>query len=402
MSESYAQVRADGKRAHVKVASVDKLKRVDAVIFDCDGVLIDVRESYNRAIQETVAYIVKEATGLTFSRDGVPREVIHLFKKSGGFNNDWDLAYAVAMFIFSRLPNRFREALRKRTSANRYKGDPAGSFLSVKDGIQRECGPIGLNNGIPQLELELKKFAKTFDVSGIASIEKKLSSPSGTSKDTSEYYAALKRFFSYPGAVGESLLTTVFEEIFCGSQLFREMYKREPAFFRGKGAIENERVILLPESLDQLASVLGSANFGVSSGRPFNLALYTLNGLLERFNPEALFFLDRIEAAERENAGRKGSCVRLKKPNPFSLLESSRAFEPFRFALYVGDSVEDVIMVKEANGVDSRFLFAGVHGHSDCQRDLLRSFLEMGSDIVLPSVNELPVILKRVKEEREV
>ena len=97
---------------------------------------------------------------------------------------------------------------------------------------------------------------------------------------------------------------------------------------------------------------------------------------------------------------RHGSYVNLKKPNAFSLLESSLIFEPFRFVLYVGDSAEDAIMVKKANSIDSRFLFAGVYLHSDCQHDLSSSFFEMESDIVLPSVNELPIILRMAKEEK--
>jgi len=69
-------------------------------------------------------------------------------------------------------------------------------------------------------------------------------------------------FLSYPGTAGESLLITVFEEIFCGPQLFREVYKQEPRLYKGRGLIENERVIMKPETFDHLIGLLEKTNFG--------------------------------------------------------------------------------------------------------------------------------------------
>ena len=58
-------------------------------------------------------------------------------------------------------------------------------------------------------------------------------------------------------------------------------------------------------------------------------------------------------------------------------------------------------MVKEANKLDSRFLYAGVYSCSDCKEEVLRNFLRAGSNILLPSVNELPVILKTLKGKKK-
>lgn len=399
MSKGYLQTKVDGEEAYIRMNSLDKLRNVDAVIFDCDGVLIDVRESYNRAIPETVAYVVKELTGFPFPKNLVSREIIHSFKKSGGFNNDWDLVYAILMFILCNLPESFQEVFKKYMSPNRYRHDPFRRFLYVKEGVRKEYTPRGLDAVVIKLEAGLKEFAEMFDVSGIASIEKRLVNLENVPRSCYGYYASVKRFLSHPGDVSESIITRVFEEVFCGPQLFRDMYKRVPRFYQGRGFIEDERVIVLPKTLDQLASILGKPNFGISSGRPLKLAKYTLKGLLEKFSPEALVFLGEVGTAERENVGEKGSAVNLGKPHPFSLLASSKGLEPFKFALYVGDSMEDVIMVKEANKLDSRFLSAGVYGCSDCKEELLRSFLKAGSDLLLPSVNELPVILKTLKEK---
>ena len=66
---------------------------VDAVILDIDGVLIDVADSYRRAIVESIEY----AYG-----DTIEYGHIQLFKDAGGFNNDWELTYAAALYVLAR------------------------------------------------------------------------------------------------------------------------------------------------------------------------------------------------------------------------------------------------------------------------------------------------------------
>jgi len=397
MGKEYLQTEINGEKVYIKKNFLDKLREVDAIIFDCDGVLIDIRESYNRAISETVAYVMKELTGPRFPENLASKEIIYLFKKSGGFNNDWDSAYAILMFTLCKLPEDFQEVFKKYANMSRHESVLSKRFLSVKNGIRQEYNPKGLNSIMPRLGDTLRQFAMTFDASGIVSMERKLMELPNTPKDFYGFYNAAKRFLSYPGKVVESILTTIFEEIFCGSQLFKEIYKQEPRLYQGRGLIENEKVIIQPETLEHLTFILGRASFGIASGRPFKLTKYKLEGLLDRFNPKALVFLEDFEAAEREAMKDKGLRVNLNKPNPFSLLRSSEELGPFMSALYIGDSMEDAIMVKEANKVDSRFLFAGVYGYSDCKGDVMRDFLKAEAEVILPSVNDLPTVLKAIK-----
>lgn len=58
-----------------------------AIIFDMDGTLIDVTQSYKEAILRTVLHFVPGA-----SRDAVIREREQL-RGRPGFNNDWDASY---------------------------------------------------------------------------------------------------------------------------------------------------------------------------------------------------------------------------------------------------------------------------------------------------------------------
>jgi HAD superfamily hydrolase (TIGR01548 family) len=56
----------------------------DVLVFDMDGVLVEVGESYRAAIQETVRH---------FAGQLVSQDVIQDFKNAGGWNNDWLLSH---------------------------------------------------------------------------------------------------------------------------------------------------------------------------------------------------------------------------------------------------------------------------------------------------------------------
>ena len=44
---------------------VDDVKDIDAIIFDCGGVLVDITESYDTAINKTVSYILNDVLDLS-------------------------------------------------------------------------------------------------------------------------------------------------------------------------------------------------------------------------------------------------------------------------------------------------------------------------------------------------
>jgi HAD superfamily hydrolase (TIGR01548 family) len=61
--------------------------KTDAVVLDVDGVLVDVAdvESVERVYGETI-----------------DRDDVQLFKDAGGFNDDWELTYAAALYVLAR------------------------------------------------------------------------------------------------------------------------------------------------------------------------------------------------------------------------------------------------------------------------------------------------------------
>jgi HAD superfamily phosphatase len=54
------------------------------LVFDVDGVLVDVTESYRETVQQTVEH---------FTGRRVTRELIQDYKNAGGWNSDWDLSH---------------------------------------------------------------------------------------------------------------------------------------------------------------------------------------------------------------------------------------------------------------------------------------------------------------------
>ena len=64
----------------------------DAVIFDMDGVLVDVSKSYRQAIKLTTEYVLENKYG---SQIFVTDRDIEVMKSIPGFNNDWDLSFAL-------------------------------------------------------------------------------------------------------------------------------------------------------------------------------------------------------------------------------------------------------------------------------------------------------------------
>jgi HAD superfamily phosphatase len=69
---------------------VDKI-----VVFDMDGVLAEVTESYRQAIVETVAH---------FTDRRIERDLIQDYKNRGGWNNDWLLSQKICSDLGVDLP----------------------------------------------------------------------------------------------------------------------------------------------------------------------------------------------------------------------------------------------------------------------------------------------------------
>ncbi len=69
---------------------------LDTVVFDMDGVLWDGQISCSYSVVDTVAYLLQNEYGLAEFRQ-VTLDEIAAFKRAGGFNDDWDLSWALTI-----------------------------------------------------------------------------------------------------------------------------------------------------------------------------------------------------------------------------------------------------------------------------------------------------------------
>lgn len=127
----------------------------DSLLFDMDGVLIDVTRSYRVCIQKTAGFFL----GRTVSRDEVT-----MIKAKVGMNNDWDATYA----LIGRKDIPYKKV--KDYFQKLYLGDGKKKGLIEKEGLlisrtnlislKRKYKKLGIVTGRPRSEAEyvIKRF----------------------------------------------------------------------------------------------------------------------------------------------------------------------------------------------------------------------------------------------------
>jgi phosphoglycolate phosphatase-like HAD superfamily hydrolase len=339
---------------------------VEAIIFDCDGVLIDTKDSYDKAVLYTAGRLISTFLGVE-AADLYSRDDLYALRGTGGFNNDWDLTYALVSYTLAM--NSTMETERELLE-------------SSKDSLTKKLTNYGSN--VEYTPPDFIALSGLLDTSGLESL-----SAYYRLKGLEDRVSALDKVLGYPGDVGESLVTTMFEEVFCGARLFRRIYGREPGFWKEeRGLIENEHLIVTMVTLEELTRITGG-RLGIASGSLKAQAEYILEPFLGYFTDGACIWMDNVDEEERRT-GVKG----LKKPSPYSL---TAAVEPFGVGrlLYVGDTMADLVMARNAKELN--VVFAGVYGDGVEPEKTKTDFIEAGADLVIPSVNDLPWILGEVR-----
>jgi HAD superfamily phosphatase len=315
----------------VDTTKIDKIKCLDAIIFDCDGVLIDVSNSYDLAIKNTTDFIVKEFAKIDQSKV-VNTQMIEGFKATGGFNDEVDVTYAMIL-----------------------------SVIAAKK----------LNKPFSKLILDV---IKNSDQRGIQSIEKYFDI---LKVDLSE----IRKKLGYPGPRHTNVLSSIFDEIFYGTKLYYDLYKKKPDFFDGKGLIENDKVLVKKQLIGSLKKKFGK-KLAIVSGRGIISAEYSLKELFEEFDLKNSKFL---EDEPRE----------LAKPNPASLISSIKGLGS-TCTMFVGDSTEDYIMAKKSDEMGDKTIFCGIYGTSKEPETKRKLFEKKNVEIMLETIDLIPKTLNLV------
>ena len=211
----------------------------DSLIFDCDGVLIDITKSYDKTIIITTKYVLESLVKIHDSID-VDFKIIDGFKSTGGFNDEVDLTYATILSL---------------VAANKLKQDPTKFIFTV---IQNSD-----STGIKSVENFLKKQT---DISEIIDM------------------------LSYPGSHKENILYQIFDQLFYGPELYLKLFKTNSKFSE-PGLIENDEVIFNNELYKKLQKKFGS-QISMVTGRGKQSVSYSLKQLLEKFNLKNSIFLE--------------------------------------------------------------------------------------------------------------
>jgi len=373
----YIEIENPNGTIYIREDKIRELAKVDTIVFDCDGVLLDVRNAYNVAIAATTKIIIKAFIGTVIPETIFDSELNHLFKRTGGFNNDWTHAYAVIMRILAELPDEMLAELNKLAEESLKYDSPKARFDYISDKVKAEIPTEGLYE-------TLTDYAAKLDASSVEKVDELLLPRVGVN---------IKRALKFRGEVGESMVSTLFEELFLGEDLFTESFGFEPSFVRpDKGIVEADEVVILDETLDELEAILGGPRFGIASGSLENTARHALKDIKDRFPQKAQYWHDVVDRDARRLAEDS-----LHKPNPYPLVKASESFDPEKI-LYIGDTMADYYTAENA-GDD--YLFAGVYGsvhNGDGVRD---GFLEAGSPVVAPTVNEIPIVLRYARGDAQ-
>jgi len=211
----------------------------DGIIFDCDGVLIDITKSYDLTIDKTVKYVLENFAQITDSIT-IDSKIIDGFKSCGGFNDEVDLTYAAILSL---------------VCAKKLNKSPHEFIFNV------------ISNA---------------DSSGIISVEKYL--------DGFVDISDIKNKLSYPGTHHENPLYKIFDQIFYGPELYGKLYKHRSQFSE-LGLIENDIIIIDNFLIEKLEKKFNS-KLSIVSGRGKESISYSLKELLSKFNLKNSAFLE--------------------------------------------------------------------------------------------------------------
>ncbi len=394
LSDNYLTVNIDGRKAYVRRDALAPMKEVSTLIFDCDGVLIDARNSYNRSISRTVSYLSQNLLKMPVPEWAISEEVIYSFRKSGGFNNDWDATCAILLYLYTKLPQQALDQIQTVAGSQVNGGSLVTDVFERISEISRRLQPVdSAYVDAARIEKDLLVLAEKADSRGLVSIEEALSKSISTD--------ALKSFswlMSHPAAVGVSLVTTVFEELFLGPDLFRRKYDLQPRFITdGVGLVADEKPVVSEETLQLLTERFGKLALGIVSGRSQLTAEYTLGSRLKCFNSDLVVFVEDDVSAALKN-GELEQAKDFGKPSPYGLLKAEKVASKSGLILYIGDSKEDLLMVERANHVSNRFIPGGVYGCADSPKDLIDLFIDNDVYLVAESVNDLYRLFKMIGE----
>lgn len=264
---------------------VPQLNSLDAIIFDIDGVLVDVCNSYPSAVPLAVQYYFNGILNISGSSSLVNVEDGALFKMAGGFNNDCDVANGCVSY-----------GLMKLLCADEGSRPTMQVLSAAEPSIEKFTASIkqlggGLDNTLTYIRDKLGK----------------------------------KKFHKFQSLYKPEIVKKIFMEYYAGNDFCHTFFGHEPKYYRGTGFVGREVYLLKPSLLENLVNK--DIALGVLTGRNSAEANYVLTRMgLDRIIQPGFIVVD------------EGSLP--SKPDPSGMVLLRKRMR-FNRGLYVGDNPDD-------------------------------------------------------------
>lgn len=324
------------------------------IVFDMDGVIVDVSGSYRNAVRQTARLFFKGAD----SWKSLPDPLFSLadlarVKQSGGLNNDWDLTFLIINLLFTLV----------KRSSEYPDSDPWTTY---------------------------KKTLRNCDVANLAQFLNSDKNPVSTLLEKSgrisnDFIAGL-----YTGDVGSgNIIKQIFQEIYLGKKLFESTYGIQSKVYDEKGFINRETLLIDKSILENLSR---NNILAIATGRPRIEADYPLDFFdLRKFFSWILTLDDCLEE-EQKIFEQKQKKVSLSKPNPYMLdaIETAHKNKVSKY-YYIGDMPDDMMAASRSR---AGFIGIGILKSSSDKDSLRRDLERAGADYIIEDFDELVKIVE--------
>jgi HAD superfamily hydrolase (TIGR01548 family) len=330
------------------------MKVRNLVVFDMDGVLVDVSESYRDTVRQTARLFFKGARSWQELPDPLfPLSDLAKVKQTGGLNNDWDLTCRVINLLFTLVEGY--------TASN----DPDPWFRHRTTITQSDVATLSqyLARTTNPLTALLKEHAKA----------------------EHEFVTDL-----LTADVGSgNVIKQIFQEIYLGKDLFESTYSIPARAYDGQGLINKEKLLVDHAVLEHLArhNILA-----IATGRPKAEAEYPLDVFDIGKYFSVVYTLDDCIEEEKRILKQQKKKVSLSKPNPYMLdkISEDKKGQPSEF-FYIGDMPDDMVAAsRSADGFKGIGILVSAPDKISLKEELLRA----DADYIVEDFEGLMEILK--------
>jgi len=262
------------------------LLEVDTIVFDIDGVLVDVSASYYQTIIDTVQYYFSSIMNMPGKDKLLDKQMIDSFKMVGGFNDDWELTAAAVLYYLWKMKEQQIVSIKELKNNSPVISEFINKNLSGGGGLTQFITWIRENTYNPEDIFILWDKEKIFQIA---------------------------------------------KELYSGGKYCFRLYGFSPGIIDNiDGNVEQEVLSIKP----RIEKMLKKYNIGILTGR--NRA--ETDFLIERIKWKSWLQPERVVTAEDG----------LKKPSPAGLRYLMNKFQS-EVALFIGDTMDDLLTVKNLN-----------------------------------------------------